>query len=213
MLESCTPPRRYRGTPLADRQAQRRAQLMAAAIRIYSERGYRNTSVKAVCEAASLTERYFYESFTNSEALLAACLSQVNEELLGALARVGQESGLVPQARARLVLRAYFQTLADNPSASRLFLLEIRGVSAEVDCALAQGMRHFGLGLVHLLLPPGSLVDDLLLTGVVGGILHIALHWMITDFQTPLDQVSQAAWQLCQVLTQVPEREVSEPAQ
>lgn len=34
--------------------------------------GYRNATVKAVCEAAGLTERYFYESFSNSEELLVA---------------------------------------------------------------------------------------------------------------------------------------------
>jgi AcrR family transcriptional regulator len=40
-----------------ERRAQRRSQLIAAAIQVYGEIGYRQATVKAVCEAAGLTER------------------------------------------------------------------------------------------------------------------------------------------------------------
>jgi AcrR family transcriptional regulator len=63
-----------RGVPLDARRAQRREALIRAAIEVYGARGFRNATVKAVCEAAGLTERYFYESFANGEALLVAAL-------------------------------------------------------------------------------------------------------------------------------------------
>ena len=66
---------------------------MDAAIAIYGVVGYRNAPVKAICERAKLTERYFYESFQNSEALLIATYRHVTDAILedmAAAARTAQ---------------------------------------------------------------------------------------------------------------------------
>src|SRR2546421_10541252 len=70
--------RNYAGLSAEERRLARRERLIEGAIRAYGELGYRNTTVKAVCEAAGLTERYFYESFANSEALLVAAFDTVS---------------------------------------------------------------------------------------------------------------------------------------
>lgn len=44
--------RHYRGVSPDDRRAQRRKQLVTAAVQVYGERGYRHSGIKAVCEAA-----------------------------------------------------------------------------------------------------------------------------------------------------------------
>ncbi len=44
--------------------------------------GYRHATAKAVCAAAGLTERYFYESFANGEELLRHCFLAVEDDLL-----------------------------------------------------------------------------------------------------------------------------------
>ena len=41
-----------------------------AGIELFGTRGYANTPVKAICEEAGLTERYFYEAFDDREDLL-----------------------------------------------------------------------------------------------------------------------------------------------
>src|SRR5881628_3068614 len=80
--------RNYAGLSADERRLARRERLIEGAIRAYGEFGYRNTTVKAVCEAAGLTERYFYESFANSEELLIASYDAVTyavlDEMLGA---------------------------------------------------------------------------------------------------------------------------------
>ncbi len=53
MTTELTPARRYRGAEAEERRAQRRVQLIAAAVQVYGERGYQNATVKAVCEAAA----------------------------------------------------------------------------------------------------------------------------------------------------------------
>src|ERR1700756_1772150 len=83
--------RNYAGLSADERRLARRERLIEGAIRAYGEVGYRNTTVKAVCEAAGLTERYFYESFANSEALLVAAFETVSHRLIDCLEAIRRE--------------------------------------------------------------------------------------------------------------------------
>jgi AcrR family transcriptional regulator len=208
--------RRYRGSPPDERRAERRCRLIRAAIEVYGKRGYRRATVKAVCAAAGLTERYFYESFANSEMLLAACYDAVTRELFNDISRAGEAAGRGRTARVRAMLRAYFDTLKREPRSARVFLVEIRGVSPEVDQAFEASLRHFGRALAQAISPAATAAasagaaaraasDDLLQTGVVGGVIHIAQSW-ITDGYTPsVDAVTAAALRLCRVLIRSPD--------
>ena len=90
--------RNYAGLSADERRLARRERLIEGAIRAYGELGYRNTTVKAVCEAAGLTERYFYESFANSEALLVAAFDTVSRRVFTPVPRV--DSALVAFERS-----------------------------------------------------------------------------------------------------------------
>jgi len=66
---------------LESRHALRRDNLIAAGVQLLgSERGPALT-VRAVCRKAALTERYFYESFTDKDALVAAVFDWVIADL------------------------------------------------------------------------------------------------------------------------------------
>jgi len=198
------PPRRYRGAAADDRRAQRRCKLITAAIQVYGERGYQRSTIKAVCEAAGLTERYFYESFDNSEALLAASYNTVTQALFDEIGRSLQAAGRGRTARARAMLLAYFGALQRDPRSARVFLVEIRGVGRAVDEAFEASLREFGRGAAQVLVPAGRRADELLQSGVVGGILHIALRWISDGYQPALDQVAETALRLAQVLARAP---------
>ena len=194
--------RRYRGAAPDERRAQRRGQIIRAALQVYGERGYRAATVKSVCDAAGLTERYFYESFANSEALLAACLGTVTDWIFDALAAAGQDlppDRPLEQLHAKLM--AYFEALRADPRSARLFLLEVRGVSAEVDQTFEEVLRAYGDAIVRLLLPTDQdRPDELLVAGVVGGVMHIALRWMDEGFEAPVQRVADGALMLCRAL-------------
>src|SRR5579871_6430771 len=81
----------YGGQSAEARAEQRRARLIEAAVKVYGAQGYRTATVKAVCEAAGLTERYFYESFENSEALLIAAFDTVSHRLIDCLDAIRRE--------------------------------------------------------------------------------------------------------------------------
>jgi AcrR family transcriptional regulator len=109
--------RNYAGLSAEERRLARRERLIEGAIRAYGELGYRNTTVKAVCEAAGLTERYFYESFANSEALLVAAFDAVSRRVFTCLEEVRKGQRGTAEERGHAVLRAYYQMLKDDPMA------------------------------------------------------------------------------------------------
>lgn len=190
-------PRPYRGVPQDERRAQRRNQLIAAAVAVYGERGYRQATVKAVCEAAGLTERYFYESFANSEELLLACYNTVTYTLHAEMVAAAQAAGDSPEARGRAMLQTYFAALQREPRSARVFLVEIHGVSRAVDKAFDASLRSIAEQVGSVM---GARVDPLLVAGLVGGVMHIALRWIEDNYAPDIEVVTDVAMRLGSVL-------------
>jgi AcrR family transcriptional regulator len=186
------PARRYRGQSTAERVAERRALLIEAAVGVYGEVGYRNASVKAVCEAASLTERYFYESFTGSDDLLAAAYQLVVADLHAAMADAARTS----RDPVRAALTVYYSRLRESPNAARVFLVEIGGVSPKVDAVVREALAN-SIPLLAPHLKARVAAPALLASGVVGAVIQIALDWIASDYATPLDAVVETALHLC----------------
>lgn len=201
MKAELTPTRSYRGLSQEERRADRRARLVAAAIAVYGDRGYHHATVKAVCEEAGLTERYFYESFLNSEALLIHSFNEVTYSVLGEITRAAGEAGRGRIARSRAMLHAYFSALQRDPRSARVFLVEIRGVSRAVDQAFDAALRSIGREVARIVAPPGAPDDELLQAGVVGGVIHIALRWIDKGYTPGIDTVVDSALRLGAVLS------------
>jgi AcrR family transcriptional regulator len=206
MSEQLITARPYRGVSHDDRRAQRRGQLVAAAIEVYGERGYRHATVKAVCEAAGLTERYFYESFANSDELLIASFNTVTARVFGELTRAAEAAGCDRADRARAMLHAYFTALKADPRSARVFLVEIRGVSREVDKAFDASLRTIGREVARIIAPPRAAPDELLQAGVVGGVIHIALQWIEDGYAPAVEAVTESALRLMMVLARATRR-------
>jgi AcrR family transcriptional regulator len=192
--------RPYRGLSPEQRRTDRHRRLIEAAVAVYGERGYRQATVKAVCEAAGLTERYFYESFANSEELLITSFSTVTFSVFAEVRQAAQEAGRSRKARSRAMLGAYFAALQRDPRSARVFLVEIRGVSREVDKAFDGAVRQIGREVARIVAPPGTEDDELLQAGVVGGVIQIALRWIEQGYSPSLDEVTDTALRLGMVL-------------
>jgi AcrR family transcriptional regulator len=204
MTPESIPARAYRGMSQDERRADRRTRLIAAAIAVYGERGYRQATVRAVCGAAGLTERYFYESFANSEDLLITSFNAVTFSVMGVITDAAKAAGRNRTARARAMLRAYFSALQREPASARVFLVEIRGVSRAVDTAFDAALRCIGQEVARIVAPPGSQPDELLQAGVVGGVIHIALRWIEQDYRPAIEEVTDTALRLGMVLARKP---------
>ena len=195
--------RTYGGQSSGERQAERRAQLIRAAIATYGEQGYRRTTVAQLCRAAGLTPRYFYESFANSEALLIAAYQAVTRIALETLQAAA--SGLdeaAPEARLEAMLSEYYALLRDKPAAARVFVAEMSGISAAVDAAFEKGLAKFGSLLAQTLDPDWRAKDTPTLreTGAMHGLLAIARSWIAGGCKEPIADVVAIAMPFCRLL-------------
>lgn len=116
-----TSTRRYAGRPAADRARERRARLLEAALEIIGSDGFAALTVDGVCAQAQLTKRYFYESFTDRDALVLCALDDLFDAIADGIRRVvaGTEPG---PARARAVVEHLVAALADDPRRARLYV-------------------------------------------------------------------------------------------
>jgi AcrR family transcriptional regulator len=198
--------RRYAGNSAEERKETRREKILEAAILVYGEHGYRASTVQAVCDAAGLTKRYFYESYRDSEELLAACFRSVVAELVSELAQAAPKGGVSREERARLILRAYFQALKGDPPRARLFLLDTDGIGPDV----VDAMREAQSDIADLLVPaePSSKQGAraaLQRLGAVAGIARISSIWIAGGYSLPLDDVVESALNLFTGLLQTPD--------
>ena len=191
--------RRWGAKTADERRAERRTQIMQAALGVYGDTGFRTASVKAVCNKAGLTERYFYESFANGEDLLRQCFLEVNRALIARMRAAAVPDGRAPLERIRAALLVYFQQIKDNPAGARVFLIEMASVSAATDELVSQSLDAFGLLLLEAFTVdrPHS---PLLLRGVVGGGLHVARAWISSGYAESVDSVADTALRLYELV-------------
>ncbi len=79
---SVTALRTYAGEQGDERVARRRQQLLDAALETLGSSSGGTISVRGVCREAKLTARYFYESFTSTDDLVAATYDRVVDEIV-----------------------------------------------------------------------------------------------------------------------------------
>src|SRR3954449_7388105 len=93
LVATRVPQRTYGGVSADERVAARREKLLDAGLELFGTRGFATTGVKDICREARLTDRYFYESFANSEALFLAVFDRLTDDLFGDVASAAGEAG------------------------------------------------------------------------------------------------------------------------
>lgn len=202
-MAATTRTRRYGGHSAEERRLVRRQLLIEAAIRVYGEVGYRDATVRAVCDAAGLTERYFYESFANSEELFVAAYDSVAHQLLDRLEAIRKEHAGATDERDHAVLRAYYQAMKDDPVGAQLFVVEIARIGPAVDEVGAALLREFGELLSRTFAPQTNARlkrRELVQAGAVGAMLWIARAWIRSGYAKSVDAVAADALKICRVL-------------
>ena len=114
-------PRRYRGKSAEERRAERRLALVAAGLEIWQEQGWAAVTMRGVCARAGLTDRYFYESFADRDALLSTIWDQMRDQtlemVLAAVMVHAQDSALV---QLRAAIDAVVHHIADEPTRAQI---------------------------------------------------------------------------------------------
>lgn len=113
--------RTWGGSTMAERRAVRREQLLAAARELLGTG--QAVSVRAVCRTARLTERYFYESFDDRDALVVAAYEEAAQEAARAIAEAVAATDGSPEAVARAAVRVAVEQTIDDPTMGHVLIV------------------------------------------------------------------------------------------
>lgn len=105
---------RWSGVPLQDRQTLRRDELIAAGVNLLGGEAGPALTVRAVCRAAGLTERYFYESFADRDEFVRAVYDFVCSTAMATLT-----SSTTP----REAVERFVALMVDDPVRGRVLLI------------------------------------------------------------------------------------------
>lgn len=76
----------WAGISSSDRADERRRQLLAAGVTLLGQKPRPAVTVRAVCRTAGMTERYFYENFSDRDGFVCAVYDHVGSRAINALA-------------------------------------------------------------------------------------------------------------------------------
>ncbi|MDE2594378.1 MAG: TetR/AcrR family transcriptional regulator [Burkholderiales bacterium] len=187
--------RRYGGVLPEERQRQRRAKLIEGATEVFGTKGFHASTVREVCVAAHLTERYFYESFKTLSELFIAVYVEMRQELMNRTLQVFESGEQRPVALVESSLRVFLEFIREDPRRGQVMLVDALGINNEVTRISGSTARDYGALVRHRLLgmisPQAAEEVDmgLLSDGMVGLNILLAARWMQDGFKTPLDKV------------------------
>ncbi len=106
------------------RPDERPQEILDAALTVFAERGYRNTRLEDVGEAAGVTKGAIYHYFANKEALLLRAIEQRSEEAFGRIEEIVRDKTAPVSTRLRLVVRRWFGSVTKERLAVVTLLLQ-----------------------------------------------------------------------------------------
>jgi AcrR family transcriptional regulator len=119
-------------------RAERRAQVLDGARRLFAERGYHATSVHDIIREADIARGTFYLYFESKRAIFAELLDEFFATLAGAVKRIDVSPGAPPPLEQMLEnLRRMFAVLEAQRPMARVLLRTASGIDEEFDRKLA----------------------------------------------------------------------------
>ncbi len=112
------------------RGAERRAELVAVASRLFRERGYHGVGMRAIAEAAGIQAASLYHHFRNKEELLLETINVVDRDMVVEQMPLLDGPGSYRDRLARLV-HAHVMHLGANRDAWRVAGRELRALAPE----------------------------------------------------------------------------------
>lgn len=206
--------RPWRGVDAGERQARRRAQLVAAAFAIMGTEGAAAVSMRGVCRAARLSERYFYESFARREDLLVTVLETVageaREVLVGALARASADT----RAMVRQAVGDFAEFVTSDPRRGRVLFVESLA-APELSSRGAELVEEFTATIAQALRSPalaGEAADgrdvELNAQAAFGALAYLFQGWLAGRLDVSTSRFIEHTVQVIEHLAQVSSHDV-----
>lgn len=183
----------YGGVAADERRSRRRGALFDAALDLLAEGGAPAVTKRAVCVQARLNDRYFYEQFTDRDALLTALVEE--HTALGIAAVITATHNAAPDlhSQVRAAADASLGFLLADPRRPALLLNAhsteaLQGARLATQHAIARAMSAVGRELVPE--PADPLDADMIAYSVVSGVLELVAAWMRGEFDTTREHLT-----------------------
>lgn len=141
--------RRYGGRTAAQRRSDRRERMLTAGLEAFATTGYAATTITALCAAANVSTRNFYEEFGSLEEVLVTLLDESRDMVAEQVNRTFAETAdRDVTERIDRAVRSYLEALTADPLRTRILLVETMAVSSKVDTHRGRMLQQF-VGLVE----------------------------------------------------------------
>lgn len=177
--------------------AERRAQLLDAALRVFAEQGFHLASMNDIADAAGVTKPVLYQHFSSKRALYLEVLRDVGAQLREEVAK-GVAAAPTPREQVELGIAAYFRWVDEFPLGFAVlfvgdtrrdpeFLAESQRVESEMADFIAELIEVEGLTVEQ---------RRMLAYGVVGLAETTCRHWLAHDLELPAETLANGVAQL-----------------
>lgn len=186
--------RTYGGLSNEQRKAERKERFLEAGLEVFGTVGIRGAKVRTLCKAAGLTERYFYESFTDTDDLFCAVYQQqvlaFQSFLMDSMPDLPKEL----EPRIRKCLHLFFSFMRDERVVRVLYLESLAGSEGIIEMYHQQVMLQADMAtmMIHTDNPDISLSEDAAASiglAINGATTGSASQWMLSGYKMPVEQL------------------------
>jgi AcrR family transcriptional regulator len=182
------------------RAAERRAQLLGVARRLFARDGYRGASMESIAEAAGVTKPVLYQHFSSKRALYSALLAndlgRLTADLEAAFSQAEDNA-----ERLRRGFGAYLDFVDRHEDAFRLLFTEALGLDADFQRRVAEFRRWVADRVATIIAAEAGLAAPRAraLAAAIVGMAEGAAGWWL-DERRPLeagelaDELAGLAW-------------------
>ena len=180
--------RRIKGLDADERRAQRRTQLLDAALDLFAANGYQNTSIEQLCQSAYVGTKAFYEVFESREDCYIALLRQVTERLSDRMVDVLAQAPDDEQQASRMLVAAFAHGLVDDPRVARVTFGRGTAVSPDVERQRRLN-RRWAASFIESIWRRYGIIDSAnaglavdphrMAIGVIGGMFDLIADWLL----------------------------------
>ena len=181
----------WRGTTAEERLAPRRRKLIEACFELLGEHGSEGTTVRGVCAKAGLNPRYFYESFSDLDALMGAVFDEILRENTRLVLAAVAEADDTAEAKTFAGVNTSIRHIAGDPRRIRIVYGENTGVLAQRRALMVSrtagvmadlASRFYGIPRDDKLLQTTTIM-------LTGGLFELLLEWSNDRIDLTLDEL------------------------
>ena len=170
------------GTPRARRRDRQRDGILKAAAQLFRERGYADTGMRDIADAADLSAANLYHYFDGKDQLLFYCQDRALDRMLAATVAARTQSAAAVE-RLRSVFTAHLQTLLDEVEGATAHL-QTESLSPTLRARIVKKRDRYEHAIRRIVaegVRSGELVD--MDPAIVTRAMLGAVNWTVTWFR------------------------------